>query len=130
VTTPDGQRQVPLAPTTHDPFSAILAIMQGFSTGRDQVEFPGINEKGEPDPLRFERTGRVRIQVPLGTFDTLRVRRVRDDKRTTVTWLAPKLGWIPVQIEQRKKGKLVARMQLTAFNGRHAPAQSAQRTPR
>jgi len=120
IRTPDGERNLPLAPDTRDPFSAILAIMQAAAAGRDHVAFPGINDKGKPDPLRFERMGTERIKVPFGTFDAVRVRRIRDDKRSTVTWLAPRIGWIPVQIEQRKKGDLVARLELIALDGERA----------
>lgn len=118
--TPDGARTIPLEPGTRDQFSAMLAVMQALAAGDTEVRFPGIDDEGEREPLVFVAEGRETIEVPLGRYDTVRVRRIRDGKRSTVTWLAPELGWLPVRVEQRKRGDLVARLELTALNGEEA----------
>jgi hypothetical protein len=119
--TPDGVRTIALAPDTHDQFSVMLAVMQALAAGRDEVRLPGIDDEGEREPLSFAAEARETITVPLGRYDTVRVRRIRDGKRSTVTWLAPELGWLPVRVEQRKRGDLVARLELSALNGEEAP---------
>jgi len=113
-------RTRPLQPGTRDQFGVILAVIRAVAEGRETLSVPGIDDKGEPQPLRFEVTGREHRSVPLGDFDSVRVRRVREDKRSTVIWLAPKLDWLPIVIEQRKKGDLVARLELETLNGRTA----------
>jgi len=125
-----GDDVLALAPGTHDPFSALLAVIQRVAGGAETVRLPGIDDDGEPQTLRFAVRARERIEVPLGTYEAVRVHRVRDDKRTTVTWLAPKLDWLPVRMVQRKKGDLVARAELTTLDGQSARDQRSRRTER
>ena len=122
---PDGKRTVPLKPRTHDPFTVILSVMHGLANGAESVGFPGIDDDGEETELKFEITARESVDVPFGKFEAVRVRRIRDDKRSTITWLAPELDWLPVMIEQRRKGDLVARMELETLDGRQ-PEQGSQ----
>lgn len=124
VDTPGGGRAVPLEPGTRDQFSAMLAVMQALAAGETEVRFPGIDDEGEREPLAFVAEGRESIEVPLGRYDTVRVRRIREGKRTTVTWLAPELDWLPVRVEQRRRGDLVARLELAALNGEEAERES------
>lgn len=126
----DGEHTLGLEPRTHDPFTVILSVMQAVAGGARAVTFPAIDDDGEPTELRFEVSGREAVEVPLGRYETVRVRRVRDDKRSTVTWLAPELGWLPVQVEQRRKGDLVARMELEALDGRRAEPETHGRDRR
>lgn len=112
---------LPLTPGTHDQFSAMLAVMHAFAEGRQRLQLPSIDDGGKAEPLTFVRAGSASVETPSGTFDTVHVRRVRENsKRETESWLAPELGWIPVRIDQRKEGELVARMELTGLNGNNA----------
>jgi hypothetical protein len=78
-----------------------------------------IDRKGQPGPEQFsvtkvedERvktytfaiTGREQVQTPAGTFDTVRVERVNDKKKSTVFWLAPARGYAAVRVQQTKDG--------------------------
>ena len=78
-----------------------------------------IDRKGEPGPETFsvtkvedERvktytfriTGRESVPTPAGTFDTVRVERVNDKKKSTVFWLAPSRGYAAVRVQQTKDG--------------------------
>lgn len=118
-----GRREatLPLEPGTHDQFSAMLAVIRAFAAGEKRLQLPSIDDEGEREPLVFEHAGRARIEVPLGSYDTIHVRRIREhSKRETETWLAPELNWVPVRIDQSRKGKLVARMELIGLNGERA----------
>ncbi|MDZ7748781.1 MAG: DUF3108 domain-containing protein [Halofilum sp. (in: g-proteobacteria)] len=126
----EGAYTVALEPRTHDPFTVILSVMQALAAGKDGVAFPGIDDDGERVELRFEVSGRETVEVPLGRYESVRVRRVRDDKRSTVTWFAPGLDWLPVRFEQRRKGDLVARMELEALDGRRAEPEEPRRPRR
>lgn len=121
----DGARTIALEPETHDQFSVMLAVMQALAEGRKAFSFPGIDDDGDRKSLVFAAEGRERITVPLGRYDTVLVRRIRDGKRSTVSWLAPELGWLPVRIEQRRRGDLVARLELVALNGEEAETDSS-----
>lgn len=78
-----------------------------------------IDRKGQPGPETFsvtkvedERvktytfriTGREAVPTPAGTFETVRVERVNDKKKSTVFWLAPKRGYSAVRVQQTKDG--------------------------
>lgn len=112
----DGRR-IDLEPDSRDQFSAILAVMCALATGERTLTFPGIDDDGKPEQLRFEVTGEEQVDVPRGRYDTVRVQRSHDDGRATITWLAPELGWLPVRVEQREDGELVGRLELTSLKG-------------
>ena len=46
--------------------------------------------------------GREVVKTPAGELDAIRVERVKDASKTTIFWVAPELGYIPVRVEQRK----------------------------
>ena len=78
-----------------------------------------IDRKGKPGPetfsvtkvedervktYTFQITGHEAVPTPAGTFDTVRVERVNDKKKSTVFWLAPKRGYSAVRVQQTKDG--------------------------
>ena len=48
--------------------------------------------------------GYERVKTPAGELDAIRVERIKDPRKTTLFWLSPELGYIPVRVEQRKDG--------------------------
>ena len=83
-------------------------VRKGFSSAELQVL-----DGGKIKNMRFINEGTQTLNTKLGTFETVVVRRVRQgSSRETVTWFAPKLNYVPVQIEQLKKGNLVARLKI------------------
>ena len=113
-----GSRHLDLEPETVDGFSATLRLARALAKGEEHLSMPTIDDKGEHETLVFRRVGRERIEVPLGTFDTVRVDRVRrDSDRETITWLAPALAWVAVRIDQREDGELEGRLLLTDLSG-------------
>ena len=48
-------------------------------------------------------TGSETIKVPAGSFETVRVERINDPKKTTRFWVAPALGDLLVKVEQQRK---------------------------
>ena len=63
---------------------------------------------------RFAVLGRERIKVPAGSYDTMRIERVDDPKKSTRFWLAPELGYRAVRVEQIKKGEEEFHLELKA----------------
>lgn len=114
----DGNDTRALEPGTHDQFTVALSMIEAVAGGAESSSIPGVDDDGERLEFRFEVTGREAVEVPLGRYEAVRVRRVRDDDRATVTWLAPALDWLPVAVEQRHEGDLVARMELETLDGR------------
>lgn len=117
----DGVRTLDLDKDTLDGFSATLAMIQHVARGEQDVRIATIDDDGERETLVFRQAGRESISVPFGTFETVRVERVRrGKKRETITWLAPELDWVAVRIDQRKNGDLTGRLELTALDGEAA----------
>jgi len=57
----------------------------------------------------------ARSRAPGGALEALRVERVRENPgRTTTSWLAPALGWLPVRIVQREADGETIEMRLLA----------------
>lgn len=87
-----------------------------------------ISRHGEPDPsqtvefamvdesrirvYRFAITGKDTIEVPAGTFETVVVERVDDPSKSLRLWLSPEQAYMPVKVEQIRKGKVDLRMEL------------------
>jgi hypothetical protein len=78
-----------------------------------------IAQKGQPGPAeisitqveddraktyRFRIMARETLQVPAGSFETVRVERVDNPKKATRFWLAPARGYGAVRVEQIKGG--------------------------
>jgi hypothetical protein len=117
----DGVRTLDINRDTLDGFSATLAMIQHVARGKQDVRITTIDEEGERETLVFRQGGRESISVPFGTFDAVRVERVRrGKKRETITWLAPELDWVAVRIDQRKNGDLTGRLELIALDGEAA----------
>lgn len=61
---------------------------------------------------RFRITGKEIVKTPAGSFDTVRVERVGDPKKSTRFWLAPSRDWMAVKVEQTKGGSEQLKMLL------------------
>lgn len=121
VTDNEGTRTLDLEADTVDGFSATLAMIQGIAGGEEDIRIATIDDKGERETLVFRQAGRESISAPLGTFDTVRVDRIRKGSdRETITWLAPALDWVAVRIDQREDGELTGRLELTDLEGEAA----------
>lgn len=61
---------------------------------------------------RFAITGTETVKTPAGSFETVRVERVGDPKKSTRFWLAPSRDWLAVKVEQSKSGSEQLKMLL------------------
>ncbi len=98
-----------------------LAVMYDLQQGRTALEYR-IADGGKLKHYVFHFIGRERIETPLGTFDTLKLKK--PGKRDTLIWVAPELDYLPVQLmQEEKRGRLT--MTLQAVNGIPAPLATA-----
>lgn len=98
-----------------DSLSILLAIGERLRTGATEIELSLVN-KGRVRAKTYSLELQESLALAVGEVQTLRVREVRDsDKRYTMAWYAPALRFLPVKIEQYRKGKRVARLELTAI---------------
>jgi hypothetical protein len=75
------------------------------------VEFALVDEE-RIRVYRFAITGRERLELPAGAFDTVKVERVDNPNRISRYWIAPEVGWMPVKVESGKNGQVQLRMEL------------------
>ena len=106
---------VELAPDTQDPTSFNLALMMALQDGRPISPLPMVDgPKLKTYQQRRMRT--ERITTPAGTFDTVLIVSSREGSdREAHMWLAPKLGYLAVQVEQYRKGKRLFAMYLERY---------------
>lgn len=88
---------------TQDKFSYMLALMQDLRKGNTSPEY-NIADGGRLKTYRFNSLGKEKIKTPIGTLETLKVRRIRVGKQNRFTdiWCAPSLGYLPVKVERHK----------------------------
>ena len=100
----DKQRVQPLGSGFLDPVSWQLALRRDVSSGAlgvgEVVEY-SITDGGEPKTYAIKLRGTESVDLPCGTFETVRLERIFDpeDPRETRIWLAPELGYMLVRLE-------------------------------
>ena len=105
-----------LKPSTFDRHAVILAIMSALRNKQEVLIFPTI-DKGEMQAMEFERLGEETLELPYGKLKTIKLKEIRaPGKRHIISWHAPTLNYLMVKMEQHRKGKLVARLDLKKFS--------------
>lgn len=98
---------------TLDNSSLQLALMYDAGKGAARTSHPVIS-RGELKTYTFNNLGTESIETPLGSFETVKLQRRKDDDENTTytTWYAPKLHYLPVKVENREDGDVVLSLQL------------------
>ena len=114
----DGQgREREIPPNAQDRFGLQQAVRlwvlenQGKPNPDASVEFALVDDE-RIRVYRFAITGKERLELPAGAFDTVKVERVDNPNRISRYWIAPEVGWMPVKVESGKHGKVQLRMEL------------------
>ena len=99
-----------------DRLSVTLAVMSALRRGEKEVRVQ-VFDNGRIKDVVFEDQGAETLETSVGELETRRVLRSNLDgsSRTTLTWFAPSLDYMPVKIEQLKRGDLVARLTLKSL---------------
>lgn len=94
-----------LEPDVHDRLTTDLKVMRSLRDG-EPLEHFRIAEKNAIRDYEFVYRGEETIEVPAGQFATRKYLRQRiGSSRATLIWFAPALDYLPVRIEQLKRGK-------------------------
>ena len=112
----DELESTSLDPPIVDRLSVTLLVMSALRRGEKRVQVH-VFDNGRIKDVVFEDQGAETLDTSLGELDTRRVLRSNLDgsSRTTITWFAPSLDYMPVKIEQLKRGDLVARLTLLSL---------------
>lgn len=104
-----------MAQQAFDDLSLEVQIRQDLLNGKFSGNYY-MAKKDKIEKTPFKNSGKAKITVPAGTFDTVRVDRVHDDNsRSTSFWLAPSLDYLPVKVSQVNDGKKMD-LELTKVN--------------
>lgn len=99
----------------HDRVSIQYQLMHNLLTGTSGTEY-ALLDGDELKQLQISRIETREIKVPFGTFEAIGIRhQAADSKRITTLWCAEELGYLPVLIEQHRKGKRRVRAVLTSY---------------
>jgi hypothetical protein len=72
-------------------------------------------------PVNVKIVGEKSVDVPAGEFDVVGIQhQAEGSKRVTTLWCAKELDYLPVIIEQHRKGKLRVRATLMEYEPDHA----------
>ena len=107
------EREVP--PNAQDRFGLQQAVRLWVVANQKKgpgasVEFALVDDE-RVRVYRFAITGRERIELPAGAFDTVKVERVDNPNRISRYWIAPEVDWMPVKVESGKNGQIQLRME-------------------
>ena len=109
-----------LEPGTQDKLLYQIKMMQDLSKGKRHLEYK-VADGGTLKTYAAHIVGNEIIETSIGNFNTLKIVRRHHDGRETTLWCAPKMHFIPVQIEQSKKDGSTARALIYKIEGVEVP---------
>ncbi len=108
----------------------VVSVIEGLAHDRVSIQYEVMHDliAGDPSdkytmfeidrlrPVNVQIIGVKTVKVPAGTFEVTGVRhQAEGSKRVTTLWCAEQLGYLPVIIEQHRKGKLKVRATLEIY---------------
>jgi len=118
----DSRWKMDIPAGTIDKLVSQLGMMLALANGQTEITF-NVADGGKLKDYRFRVIGEETLELPAGTFDTVKITRLRDDnKRETLIWCAPELHYLPVRIWQREKDDSEYQSDLESFSSALAAA--------
>ena len=109
--------KVPPGVMAMDKLGYLLALMRDLGRGERGMEYT-IADGGKLKRYTLTGIGEERIETALGAFDTVVVRRERENaQRETTLWCAPALGFLPVKITHRERNGTVLSLRIESLSG-------------
>ncbi len=107
--------EYPLDQQVHDRVSIQYQLMHNLMTGSPGNEYALLDDD-ELKQISVRSIGEKEIKVPYGTFKAVGIQhQAANSRRVTTLWCAEELGYLPVLIEQRRKGKVQVRAMLSGY---------------
>ncbi len=112
----DSDVRYALVPGTVDRHALTLALISDLVAGQSSYQYK-VAMKSEIEDVGYSDCGGSRLTVPAGDY-TVRCLERKREKRTSTSWFAESIGWLPVQIEQvERKGDTITLKLLTLRQG-------------
>ena len=97
-----------------DPMAVQIELMRELRLGQSPTRFT-LWDKDEAKEYNYTRERTESLDTPLGRLDTVVYRSDRPDSdRVTRLWLAPRLGWLPVQAARSRSDSTDLAMKITS----------------
>lgn len=99
----------------HDRVSLQYGLMHDLLTGIDRTRY-SLQDAEKLKLLAISNIGTKQVKVPYGRFEAVGIQhQAANSSRTTTLWCVEELGYLPVIIEQHRKGKRQMRAVLTDY---------------
>ncbi|MDP6992798.1 MAG: DUF3108 domain-containing protein [Woeseiaceae bacterium] len=99
----------------HDRVSLRYGLMHDLSSDIHRSDY-FLQDAEKFKPLSVMNIGSKTVQVPFGSFEAIGVQhQAEGSSRVTTLWCVDELGFLPVIIEQHRKGKLQFQAELTHY---------------
>lgn len=100
----------------HDRVSLQYGLMFDLISGIERDEY-ALQDAEQLKLLSITNIGVKSVKVPFGTFQAVGIQhQAENSSRITTLWCVEELGYLPVVIEQHRKGKRQMRATLTSYN--------------
>lgn len=100
---------------SHDAVSIQYQLMLDLINGRPSAQYT-LFDVEKMRVANVTRVGEKTVETKVGQFDVVGIRHQKEgSSRTTTMWCAPELDYLPVVIEQHRKGKLNFKAVLTHY---------------
>jgi hypothetical protein len=107
--------RAPLEGDVHDRVSLQYGLMYDLLNGGAREQY-FLQDAEELKPLTISNIGTKAVKVPFGRFNAVGIQHQREgSSRVTTMWCVAELGYLPVVIEQHRKGKLRLRAELAKY---------------
>lgn len=117
----DGKATLKLPSDAVDPNVLHMAARQWLAQMEDpqkpaQRKFAIVDENEVKHYTLASNPGGV-IKTPIGDLDTVKITRIDDPDKQFTLWAAPKLDFLPVQVESKKRDDPIIRLSIKAYRG-------------
>ncbi|EDN67840.1 conserved hypothetical protein, secreted [Beggiatoa sp. PS] len=110
-------KEIPLEEGTLDSLLYQVALMQELKQGKRQLEYK-VARKGKISVYKPKLVGTELIETGMGQLETLKYEHLSSNqKRRTILWCAPKLHYLPVQVQHIESDGDVFSMILESVKG-------------
>ena len=118
----DDPWQTKMPKGTLDKLVMQMALLFELRDGMTEFQYP-VAHQGRIKQYRFKQTGKERLELPIGAYDSLIVERQDDDRDKTRIWSVPELNYFPVRFLKHKKSgvKLELSLRQVRFIDQQAP---------
>lgn len=108
----DGkEREVPVSAGVLDKLMYQAVLRDDLASGKTELRYK-VADRGKVENYEFEVLGREKVVTPMGTVDTVKVR-----KGTTTLWCAIEWDYLPVKLEQNEDTHTVSTYILSLQRG-------------